>query len=247
MTSRPLVVLLIVSLLVAESLTWLYAHRFAEFEVAYRVFHLMQMLLLIVAAALACRQVEAKPWLALRWLILAGLVFSFGGDVINSFLFDLSHIIEPQTLLSVVPFTIAHCLYITVFWRLGRGGQQPLYGALVVLTLLIWPVLAASLWLILVDYEAGPLLKWLSLGYAHMVVLMALLSLWPLKSLGLKAWMTAAGGLIFLLSDSFFGAWLTAGQARPLWVSQVVWVTYFLAQLCIMHVPLIGKQTPAVE
>lgn len=229
---KALLGLLLVSLLAGELLAWYFGEQFGDFEPAYRIFHLLQMALLIVLAAMIARGAAG----GLRWLILAGLVFSLGGDLINSFLFDLSHIIEPQTLLSVVPFAIAHCLYITAFWRLGRSGPQPFPGALIVLTLLVWPVLAVSLWLILVDYEAGPLLKWLSLGYAHMVMLMALVSLWPLKPLGARAWLTAAGGLLFLLSDSFFGAWLTEAQARPLWVSQTIWVTYFLAQICIAHV-----------
>ena len=240
---RALVVLLLASVIVGESAARYFAESFVEFEPAYRIFHLGQMLLLLVTACLSGRLVPAhSPWIATRWLILFGLLFSFAGDVINSFLIDLSFIIEPQTLLSVVPFAIAHCLTISVFWRLGRQGAHPMPVVLIGLTLLAWPVLAASLWLILVDYEAGPLLKWLSLGYAHMVVLMALVSLWPLKSLGLAAWVTATGGLIFLLSDSFFGAWLTEGQNRPLWASQLIWVTYFVAQICVMQVPLIGRK-----
>ncbi len=242
MRPRPAVAALLLSLLVIEGWVWTQRHQFAGVEVTYRVLHLAQMLMLIVVAYLAGRNRPAEPlWSSTRWLILAGLLFSFGGDLINSFLFDLSHIIEPQTLLSIVPFAIAHCLYITCFWRLGRAGPSPFPTPLILFTLFAWPILAASLWLVLVDYEAGPLLKWLSLGYAHMVVLMALVSLWPLKALGLKAWVAAAGGLIFLLSDSVFGAWLTEGRDRPLWTSQVIWVTYFLAQMCMMHVPLMRE------
>lgn len=247
MTHRPFVVFLVFTLLAGEALTWLYAARFSEFETLYRGFHLLQMVILLLAAFLLGKQLQDPPWKGLRWLILLGLAFSFVGDVINSFLIDLSHLVDPQTLLSVVPFALAHCLYIAVFWRLGRSGEKRLPMALLVLTLLVWPVLAASLWLMVVDYSAGPLLKWLSLGYAHMVVLMALVSLWPLKSIGRAAWFVAAGGLVFLLSDAFFGAWLTEGQDRPLWVSQLIWASYFLAQLCIMHVPLAGQRLAPPE
>lgn len=243
MKHRPLIFLLLISLVLGEIAIWLLQADFAAYEPAYRVYHLAQMLVLILAAVLARSQVAAQsPWPAVWWLILLGLGFSLAGDVINSFLFDLSHVIEPQTLLSVGPFALAHVLYITVFWRLGRTGMQPIPAALVLINLLVWPALAVSLWLVLVDITAGPLLKWLSLGYAHMLVLMALCSLWPLKSLGRRAWIAAAGGLIFLFSDAFFGAYLTQGQARPLWVSQVIWVSYFLAQLCMMHVPLIAER-----
>ncbi|MDX1495983.1 MAG: lysoplasmalogenase family protein [Salinisphaeraceae bacterium] len=245
MYTGPLVVLLLFSLVIGEVVMWWYRADFAQFELLYRAYHLGQMLLLIVAATLLWPRVRGLA--SSRWvygLILFGLISSFAGDVINSFLIDLSHIIEPQTLLSVVPFAIAHCLYIAAFWRLGRQGPHPFPASLILLTVLVWPVLAASLWLILVDTGAGPLLKWLSLGYAHMVVLMALCSLWPLRSFGLRAWIAAAAGLVFLLSDAFFGAWLTEGRGRPLWVSQVIWTTYFVAQVCMMHVPLIGNGRP---
>ena len=64
-----------------------------------------------------------------------------------------------------------------------------------------------------------------------------------LKAWGKIAWVAAAGGLTFLLSDTFFGAWLVEAQGRPLWVSQTIWTTYILAQLAIAHVPLIGEKT----
>ncbi|MGB1580659.1 MAG: lysoplasmalogenase family protein, partial [Nevskiales bacterium] len=123
MNTRLLVVFLLISLLVGEVAIWWWRADFAQLETAYRSYHLAQMLLLIFTAALLWPRVvgtAASPWL--YSLILLGLLSSFVGDVINSFLIDLSQIVEPQTLLSVVPFAIAHCLYIAAFWRLGRTG-----------------------------------------------------------------------------------------------------------------------------
>lgn len=237
--------LLVLSLLGCEVLAcWLdqSGTAFSSFESIYRVFHLGQMLLLIFLAAMAYRSLDsASIWKQVSTLVFLGLCFSFIGDVINSFLIDLSFILKPQTLLSAIPFAIAHFLYIASFWKLGRQTPQPVSGQWMLLSFLLWVPLAIGLWQILVDTSAGPVLKWLSFAYAHMVVLMALISLWPLKALGLFAWVAAAGGLTFLLSDAFFGAWLVEGQSRPLWVSQTIWTTYFLAQLCIVHVPLIAR------
>lgn len=244
--NRQWVLILVLSLLGCEVLAcWLDQNGtpFAEFETAYRSFHLLQMFFLIVLAELAfARLPSGSLWRSVSRLVLIGLCFSFVGDLINSFLFDLSFILQPQTLLSAIPFAIAHFLYIAVFWRLGRQGDAALSKTGIVLTLLAWPLLALGLWSLIVDTSAGPVLKWLSFGYAHMVVLMALTSLWPLKAWGKIAWVAAAGGLTFLLSDSFFGAWLVEAQGRPLWVSQTIWTTYFLAQLAIAHVPLIGEK-----
>lgn len=239
------VLVLVLSLLGCEVLAcWLdqSGRPFAGFEAAYRSFHLLQMFFLIVLAELAFAQLPSGSlWRSVSRLVFIGLCFSFVGDLINSFLFDLSFILDPQTLLSAIPFAIAHCLYIAAFWRLGRNGPQAVTGGFVLTTLLIWPLLAIGLWWLIVDSSAGPVLKWLSYAYAHMVVLMALASFWPLKAWGRAAWVAVAGGLIFLLSDAFFGAWLAEGQSRPLWVSQTIWATYFLAQLAIAHVPLIGR------
>ncbi len=238
--------LLVVSLLGCEVMAcWLdqNGHDFAGFEPGYRVFHLLQMLLLIILAAISFSKIESNTLgSAVAKLVFAGLCFSLVGDVINSFLIDLSFIVQPQTLLSTIPFACAHFLYIACFWKIGRTGGQAVSKGLMAMTFMLWPLFAFGLWQLLVDSTAGPVLKWLSFGYAHMVVLMALTSLWPLMSMGKMAWVAAAGGLVFLLSDAFFGAWLVEGQGRPLWVSQIIWTTYFLAQLCMVHVPLMGRK-----
>lgn len=245
--NRQWILILVLSLLGCETLTcWLHqtGTPFAEFESAYRIFHLLQMITLILVTWLAYKSLpREQPWKAAVILVFTGLCFSLAGDVINSFLIDLSFIIQPQTLLSAIPFAIAHFLYIGSFWIISRSGEQRVSSQWMAATFLVWPLLAFGLWQVLVDSSAGPVLKWLSFAYAHMVVLMALTSLWPLKALGKVAWVAAAGGFIFLLSDSIFGAWLAEGQDRPLWVSQAIWTTYFLAQLAIAHVPLINENT----
>ncbi|GEM_PF-1805251 len=243
--ARFWVLLLVLSILGGELTTcWLSlnGYSFSEFEPVYRFFHLTQMVVLILLAGLSYRKIGDAFWQGISHLVLLGLSVSLVGDIINSFLVDLSFILQPQTLLSAVPFAIAHLLYITVFWKLGRGSESSTPMPLLLMTVIAWPPLAVVLWLILVDSSAGSILKWLSFAYAHVVVLMALASLWPLRAWGRAAWVAAAGGFVFLISDAFFGAWLAEGRDRPLWVSQFIWITYFLAQLLLLHVPLIGMR-----
>ncbi len=243
----PWVLALITSLLVSEVLACWLDQQGYPFELPYRIFHLLQMLALIALSVIAYRQLEEGTlWRQIAMLILAGLCFSFVGDLINSQLVDLSALLKPQTLLSTIPFAVAHFLYIASFWKIARSGGAPVTGRMILASFLLWPVLAVGLWQLLIGSSAGPLIRGLSFAYAHMVVLMALTSFWPLKALGRAAWLSATGGVLFLFSDAFIGAWLMEGPTRPLWVSQTIWVSYFLAQICLMHVPLIGRR-PARE
>lgn len=239
------VLALLVSVLLCELLAcWLSqtGTPLTEFEVPYRWFHLLQMGVLITLAIYTYRVDWLQPvWGRVARLVLGGLTFSLLGDLINSFLIDLSFILQPQTLLSAIPFAIAHFLYIAAFWLAAQSSASTIGGRQLVLTVSLWLPLATGLWLMLVDSSAGPVLKWLSFAYAHVVVLMALTSFWPWFAIGRGAWVAPAGGLVFLLSDAFFGAWLTEGQGRPLWVSQLIWTTYLLAQLCLFHLPLVGR------
>lgn len=216
----------------------------------YRVMHLMQMLCLIAFAGWCWRGVrqsktvvvaERALWLRVSNAVLLALLLSFCGDLINSFLFDLSHIVEPQTLLSVVPFMLAHILYIAAFWRLAHEserGRSMTWRLLRNPMLLAWPFLAGGLWKIVVSAEAGPLMTGLSALYALVVVLMAITALWVPLCRGRVFLLLAAGGLLFLISDSLLGAWLPAGPDRPFPVSQAIWISYFLAQCCIATVLL---------
>ena len=198
----------------------------------YRVFHLLQMAALIL---LVVRGMELLRRASL--LVVAGLLLSLMGDLINSFLVDLSHLLEPQVLLSIPAFVGAHLCYIAAFSSLLRERQ----GAGVQWRKLL-PIslpLALLLWWLVIDAAAPPLLKALSVGYALVVTLMGLVAWQYARRLCGAAWIPAAGGLLFVVSDSLLGLFLLDGPARPLWASQAIWTSYFLAQalICALVIP----------
>lgn len=195
----------------------------------YRVLHLLEMAALIVLVLRGFRLDTA-----VSRLIALGLVFSLGGDFINSFLVDLSHVIAPQTLLSIPPFVFAHLCYIAAFaLLLNRAAERrPGRGAWLGL-LIAWPMLALGLWKLLIDPAAPALLLKLSFGYACVVVLMGLVAVLLGARLGRVAWWPALGGIAFVLSDGLIGHFLLDGPARPLWASQAIWISYFSAQCLI--------------
>jgi hypothetical protein len=183
-------------------------------------------------------------------LITAGLVFSFFGDLINSYLIDLSFIFKTQNILSALPFSIAHILYIRSNFLISNYPDISPSSflsskKLKVLTLAIWPFLTVLLWKILVSGTAPVFIKYLSLAYAFMVCLMALSSIWVLNSVGNKGIIVFLGGLIFLCSDSIFGYFLLDGPNAPFLAAQAIWLTYFTAQLFIAHSPFVMAEISA--
>jgi uncharacterized membrane protein YhhN len=196
---------------------------------AYRILHLAEMLALIALVGL-----ESAGRGRVARLVLAGLLLSFVGDVINSHLLDLSSILQPQTLLSIPPFAAAHLCYIAAFVAIIRGAStQPLPWAPFTV---LGPMLALGLWWLLIDRSAPPLLLKLSLGYAFVVTLMGLTALLLGLRLGGHAWLPAVGGLVFVVSDAILGSYLLDGPQRPLLASQAIWATYFLAQGLVSRV-----------
>lgn len=206
---------------------------------AYRLLHLAQMLALIglIAQRVAVNSPQA------RW-VLAGLLLSFAGDLVNSFLIDLSAMVKPQILLSIPAFVLAHLCYLAAYgrvlgWRPPSATARKLRLGMAVL----WLPLSLMLWRLVIDPEAPPLLLSLSVGYAMVVVLMGLVALWLPMERGRIALWPALGGLLFVVSDSLLGAYLLHGDLRPVWVSQLIWISYFAAQCGVAHT--VGIQAAA--
>lgn len=198
----------------------------------YRAAHLAEMMLLI---GLFAQEFDLRARVA--QLVLAGLVLSLAGDLVNSDLFDLTFILAPATLLSIPPFAAAHLCYVAAFLILVRGvAGRPVPWWLLALA---WPVLASGLWWLMIDRSAPPLLLKLSVGYAFVVMLMGLMALALGLRFGGRAWLPAAGGAMFLVSDAILGHYLLDGLQRPLAASQAIWVTYFMAQVLISRAPLL--------
>jgi hypothetical protein len=210
----------------------------------YKLFHLSQMVFLIFTGWIVYRSVSRTrtrnhltetDHTRIALLVAIGLVFSFIGDIVNSNLIDLTQAtgIKPQVLLSVPVFAIAHILYIRSFILLSAFNVPKRTWTIL---LVIWPLLAIALWKAIVN-PASSLMVILSFPYAFMVTLMALASLRVPLAWGKVGTLAAVGGFLFLLSDSLIG-W-TLGRQGSFLLSQVIWFTYFAAQILILRSVLI--------
>lgn len=203
----------------------------------YKLAHLAEITFLIGLVMGACARLSG-PTRSAAGLILLGLALSFLGDFINSYIFDLSPILSPQTLLSIPFFAAAHLLYCYAFYRLGG---QDIRRATQLVSLLLWPLLAVGLWLLVVGEDAKPLLKWASLGYSLVIVLMLIQACWLFVVARKASFWVVLAAISFMVSDALLGSYISMGDQRPLWVSQLIWISYLLGQLGIAATPLLVK------
>lgn len=219
----------------------LLSEHFAIYESIYRLFHLVQMFVLILLVSYMRRHYIMQTkfenanrsfWLRYSNCILIALILSFTGDVINSHLLDLSDLVSPQIFLSILPFSLAHLVYIYAFREMTqwRRSRYRMFGGFHRVTLLLWPMLAVAMWLMVVDNAALSVLQLVSLLYALLVTLMVIMAAWMFAAWGRKTWFVMVGAMLFLLSDTLLGLYIEQGVGRPLWASQMIWICYFSAQ-----------------
>ncbi|MFD5185155.1 lysoplasmalogenase [Streptomyces sp. NPDC058372] len=159
-------------------------------------------------------------------LLIAAAVFGWGGDTLLRFEDDTAF------LLGMGSFAVGHLCYLALFARYGSTPRRviPLgaayAAALVLLVVLLWPDLPAGLRLPVAAYSL-------------------LLTAMAFRSLRLGA-ATAAGGLLFLLSDALIAmdiaAWNTP-VPHDFWVMS----TYLAAQYLLVRGVLGAAGTPGSE
>lgn len=245
--------LLLISLVLSEITAYLFKPSRNELlENVWNIIHLLQMLALIALLFYEGNKINKNSNPAshtIYILIITGLLFSFVGDCINSYLIDLTFIIKNQTILSALPFSIAHILYIRSNYLISHryiSDKSHAYFPLKkvrLITLLLWPVISVVFWSLLISNSAPEILKYISFGYAFMIGLMALSSVWVLNGLGKDGIIIFLGGIVFLCSDSMIGYFLLDGPNRPFGASQAIWITYYIAQLFIAHSPFIPMKS----
>lgn len=174
--------------------------------------------LLMPALALAVVLAAPRPRGAASWLLVAGLGFSWGGDVALSFPGD------GWFTIGLGSFLAAHLVYLALFLRLGRGAGEvrlrrhrrvPLWA------LVVYPVWFVA-FLALLGPHTGALLVPVAV-YGLALGTMAALAAG-------NGPMLAAGGALFVVSDSV----LRLGRFLPgydfAWHDAVVMVSYLAAQ-----------------
>ena len=158
-----------------------------------------------------------------KWWIVAGLAFGLGGDVGLMISEDDAGSPDTPFVLGLSSFLVGHLCYVVGFARHGLHALFLLAGALVVVgaaTLTLPQVLRGA------KAQGGSELRTVVGGYT--VVLAAMTTL----AVGTSAIATAAGGVLFLASDTVIGMerFVSRSRVGPL----IIIVTYHLAQLLIV-------------
>jgi uncharacterized membrane protein YhhN len=185
------------------------------FRVEY-VLKPLTMAVLIAAAATADLPV-------VKWWIVAALTFGLLGDV-GLMLSDKSRDKpDPPFLLGLGSFLVGHICYLAAFARYGIHGTSALAGGLVVLgaTVVALPKVLAG-----ARKAGGSELAAVVSLYAAMLSAMAVLAV------GTNVKATAAGGILFLASDTLIAFERFVGKVR--FGSLSVIVTYHAAQVLIV-------------
>lgn len=248
--SIRLTLALVIMLIIGEALAPALQPNHAA---VYGFWHLAQIILLVMLACTIKREMRrchapAPPlsphdWSRVTTLLVSGMVFSLAGDVMNSGLVDLTALLQPQTLLSVPPFALAHCCYITAFYLLSRHTLPHTSNLYLSVMIAAVPVLAIGLWSLVMPPAAPRFVANASLLYAFMVagtVMAAILLVRAWRGEGVPV---LAGAVLFLISDALLGYFLM--RERPFFMGQIIWATYVLGQLLILRAGLLFRASPA--
>jgi len=160
-----------------------------------------------------------------------GMLFSFFGDLSMAGLLPWrNHLIG-----GMVTFGTAHVLYIIGFIQTAQEGPEGLNVAALLAGALLYALLVLLSWQRFIRNPAREaFLNYGALGYGLWVGGMATFALALACSLGNSYWLTALGGLIFVLSDLIIGI-TDIGGRRVKHAALWVWATYILGQMGIIY------------
>ncbi|EGL15421.1 lysoplasmalogenase family protein [Paenibacillus sp. HGH0039] len=168
---------------------------------------------------------SSKEW------IFWGMAWSFIGDLSMAGIIPWRH----PMIGGMLTFAVAHVFYIAAFAAaLHREGLDLMNAGLAVAAVFYGLVLIAA-WLLLIRNPDAPrLFNTGSLVYGLWIGAMASAAAAMAWSLGGALWLTAVGGLLFVVSDTIIGAAAIGGRSlrhQGYWV----WLTYVAAQMCIVY------------
>lgn len=240
----------IVMLIIGEALAPLLLSKHIT---VYSLYHLMQTLLLVALAFVIKKEMQQshalhaslsrQDWARVASLLAGGIIFSFAGDLINSGLFELADLLQPQTLLSIPPFALAHVCYIAAFYLLSRRWLRASSNLFLSITIAAAPVLAISVWSFVMPSDMPRFVAYATLMYAFIIATMVLAAIWVARAWRRPALPVMLGAFLFLVSDALLGYALL--RERPFVVGQIIWATYILGQLLIVRAGLLFRAAPA--
>ena len=203
-------------------------------EPAWRILHLLQMLLLIFWCWHYGHQLKSHLVLPLA----TALGFSFGGDLINSGLLPLEFWQQPRALLSIPFFAVTQLIYISLFWLACKDKAKHSRNA----SLVICPLLAYVMWahVIQLDETLPAPMNWIALGYCILVLGMGFSAGCFYLARGQEGLLPALGGLSFVVSDALIGIAMANGGHPSGLHGHAVWLTYIMAQCLIARMLIMG-------
>ncbi len=165
-----------------------------------------------------------------QWVFL-GMLASFVGDLVMARLIRL-----PNRLIGgMVAFGIAHALYITAYVQTIQANGAALLNNGLWLGMALYGLLTASGWWFLIrNPQKETLVNIGALMYGLWISVMASFALALATALGGAWWMTALGGLSFIVSDFIVG--VTDIRGIPFKnAKDWVWLTYIAGQMGIIY------------
>jgi uncharacterized membrane protein YhhN len=160
----------------------------------------------------------------LNWLMLAGLIFSWGGDIMLEWPASEGTMFVP----GLVLFLLAHIMYLTVFIKTPGSNFIRKSNALVLLPVFIYGVI-----LIALLYGNLKEMKVPVIIYAAMILLMLSSAVNRKEKVNQKSyWIMLAGAILFVVSDSAIAINKFTYQFSNAGI--LIMSTYILAQFLIV-------------
>lgn len=194
-----------------------------------RPIRMLLSLSLVVAAWVIWRGNASLPIYAQG--VAFGMLASFLGDLIMARLIPL-----PNRLIGgMIAFGCAHILYVTAYVQTIQARYGEVFNQGLFLGLGFYIVIATFGWLGFIrNPDKDALTNFGALGYGTLIGVMASFALALAVDVGGKFWLTALGGLVFVLSDFIIGVTDIRGvQIRN--ANDWIWATYVLGQAGIIY------------
>ncbi len=182
----------------------------------------------LVVLALAAALTRRIPYV---YLALPGMLFGFHGDLCLARAPFAKKFYRDPFLFGAASFLAGHIFYIAAFVSAaGNLGGGALAGALTVYSLVTLAAWAFAMR----KSDAKPPLRFGLLGYALVIGVMASFTFAAAVKHGGVFWLTAVGGLLFVVSDGFIA--VKDFIRKDTWPNgdNWIWATYVPAQLCMI-------------
>ena len=222
----------------------------------YRGYHVLLMAGAVVLAFMikseAVRKIPSQflreqIWKRVSLLIPVAMFFSFVGTFFNAALIDLRYV-KGSYFLSALPFySIAHILFVVVFFQLSPVDVTMKYPKLISrgrlwVTMLVWPVLSFWMWRKLGISHKPDIWRYMFFAFSLVSMLTVMTSCWVGYIWKPHGFLITLGCFFLLISDYHAGRY--SGRSTSQYIKQLMWGLFYVSQLIIMYTPTVGAKSP---